>query len=93
MPAKLRTIIRDPQFEEELKQLIFHARRADEFVEAVEFLLARDPERGLQARPGSPVWTIPVQNVVDVTPVIIYYTFNEEKVILLSIQETIPPEE
>ena len=90
MPGKLRTIVRDPQFDEELRQIIPVAQHADEFVTAAEFTLARNPEIGLQARPGSDVWCIPVHDVPGVTPVILYYAFNEEKVMFLSIKETEP---
>ena len=43
MPEFIRQVIREPRFEEELRRLIAKAIAADQFVEAAEFLIARDP--------------------------------------------------
>jgi len=49
MPEPLpRTVIREHSFERDLAALISDEREADDFVEAAEYLLARDPEAGLR---------------------------------------------
>ena len=50
MPEFIRQVIREPRFEEELRGLIAEAIPADQFVEAAEFLIARDPLIGSQDR-------------------------------------------
>ncbi len=47
-------VLREHPFEDELSALrVGGPREADDFVEAAEFSLARDPELGLQISPGS----------------------------------------
>ncbi len=64
--------------------LVSDAVAADQFVEAAEFLLARDPEVGSQFASGSAVWFVPMAPIGD-TQVSLYYTFDESTVWLLSI--------
>ena len=85
MSEQLRRAIREHRFERELRALIGNAIRADEFVEAAEFLLIRDPEIGFQAAAGSTVWFLPMAPIDDVQ-VSLYYTFDDSTVWLLSIQ-------
>jgi hypothetical protein len=80
----LRRVIREHRFERELEALIADAIESDQFVEAAEFLLARDPEVGGQIAPGSVVWFLPMAPIRG-AQVSLYYTFNESTVWLLSI--------
>ena len=86
MAARLREIIKEPSFEAELATIQPDARRADEFVEGVEWELAREPLIGSEVAPDSPVWFIPMVDVPGEPSVILFYTFDEDRVWLLSIQ-------
>ena len=60
MAEHLRRVIREHGFERELRALIADAIAADQFVEAAEFLLVRDPGIGSQIAPHSSVWFLPM---------------------------------
>jgi len=84
VPEFPRRIVREHLFERELRALIGGAREADEFVEAAEFVLARDPCAGQEtARP--PIWALPMPLIADDEQVVLYYTFDASTVRLLSI--------
>jgi hypothetical protein len=82
---RLRDIAKNTRFEQELAALEPNIERADEFLEAVEMVLARMPECGTQIG-NSRVWFIPGWTV----DLAIYYTFDADRVILLSICKTPP---
>ncbi len=85
MPEPLpRQVIREHLFEETLSALIPDARRADQFVEAAEFMLAWDPETGSLLDRARNIWFVPM-SPVGVKQVSLYYTFNQETVRLLAI--------
>ncbi len=84
MPDQRRQIVREYHFERDLRTLIRDAKEADEFVEAAEFVLARDPEIGLRIAPDSDVWVLPMAPVRGVQ-ISLYYTFDESTVWLISI--------
>lgn len=68
-------------------------KAADEFIEALEFALARKAEIGSQVTTDDPpVWFIPTVHVDRITPLAVYYTFDAEHVYLLSIQVAIQME-
>jgi hypothetical protein len=77
-----RQVIREHNFERELTALIADARAADDFVEAAEFVLARDPLAG-QAL-ASPVWALPMP-LVGSEQIVLYYAFDDSTVWLISI--------
>jgi len=84
---KLRDIFKNSRFEQELRVIEPHVEKANEFLEGVEMVLARLPECGHQIG-NTPVWFIAGWTV----DVAIYYTFDEDRVILLSICKTKPIE-
>jgi hypothetical protein len=84
---KLREIIRNHRFEDELRAIQSHVKRADELVDGVEIILARSPECGSQLE-DSHVWFVPGYTVT----LAVYYTFDEDHVILLSVKEIAVPE-
>ena len=84
MAEHLRSVIREHRFERELDELIKDAVAADQFVEAAEFLLARDPEIGFRIEPDSSVWFLAMAPIAD-EQISLYYTFDETTVWLLSI--------
>lgn len=57
---------------------------ADQFVEAAEFLLVRDPKIGSQIEPGSAIWVLPMAPIEN-AQISLYYTFDDSTVWLLSI--------
>ena len=81
---KLRDIARNSRFEQELAALEPNIERADEFLEGVEMVLARMPQCGTQIG-NSRVWFIPGWTV----DLAIYYAFDADRIILLSIRKTV----
>lgn len=88
MPDKLRSVIKEHRFEEDLRRIYDDARRADEFIEGVETILARKPEAGIQVADNSPVWCVLSNAHHELSPFIVFYTFNENYVYLLSVRLT-----
>jgi len=89
MSTALRTIIKEKRFEEELASICADIRRADEFIRAAEWALAREPFSG--KRIDSVVWAMFfAPQIVENVPVhvAVYYAFNDDNVILLSIRTT-----
>ena len=84
MAENIRQIIREHRFERELRALINEAIPADQFVEAAEFLLARDPLIGSPLDEGRLVYFLPMAPVAN-QQVSLYYTFDESTVWLLSV--------
>ena len=84
MPEYIRQIVREHRFERELRTLINAAIPADQFVEAAEFLLARDPLVGSPIDEDRLVYFLPMAPVAG-QQVSLYYTFDESTVWLLSI--------
>jgi hypothetical protein len=83
MPEHIRQVVRERRFEDEMHRLVFEAIAADEFVEAAEFLIARDPLIGSQTADPR-VWAMPMA-LVEGAQVVLYYTFDDSTVWLLSI--------
>jgi len=79
-----RQVIREHLFEETLSALLPDRRKADQFVEAAEYVLARNPESGSLLDPAMKVWFVPM-SPVGVKQVSLYYTFDDETVWLLAI--------
>jgi hypothetical protein len=87
---KLRTVIESHRFSLELKEIIKDAPAADDFVFGAKYRLARLPEEGKRIG-ESHAWFLPMVEQPNLMPVVLYYTFDEETVILLSITETLYP--
>ena len=75
MPDYIRQVVREPRFEYELRGLIGEAIAADQFVEAAEFLIARDPLIGSQTEDPR-VWAMPMA-LVEARQVVLYYAFDD----------------
>jgi hypothetical protein len=82
VPALPRQVIRERSFERQLSALIEDAREADDFVEAAEFVLARDPEIGSPL--GGAIWFLPMAPIGR-AQVALYYTFDDSTITLLAI--------
>lgn len=87
---KHREIVEEHRFTEELAKLIGNARRADEFVDGAVWVLSRDPKSGTPIGKG-PVHFLPVGGSAIIDPVVLYYTFDDERVYFLSIRKTVFP--
>jgi hypothetical protein len=79
---KLRTVIWQPLFEQELQQLGFDAVRADEFTEGAEWVLSRYPDAGTKLAKN--VWFLPVGRPS--LGLSLYYTYDENNVYFLSMK-------
>jgi hypothetical protein len=81
---KLREIIEESQFTVELQEIEPDAIRADEFVDGAKWVLSRNPEYGTKI--GQLVWFIPMLRSLSEPSMVLYYTFDADRVFLLSIQ-------
>lgn len=60
--------------------------RADDFVRGVMWVLQRDPQSGTYlSNSDPPVWFVPAPDLFDL-PYVMYYTFDQKKVFMLSIR-------
>jgi hypothetical protein len=84
----LRTVIHEHRFDLELEELVAKVPRVEDFVFGAEWVLARNPFTGTQVRLGSPTWFLPDLEGALSVECVIYYTFDEDTVWLLSIQTT-----
>lgn len=93
----LRGIVHDHLFTLQLHHFINDPLDAEEFCRGAEWVLARDPTQGTQV--SESVWFLPSAYYIaepDVASaggtyyatLVIYYTFDDERVTLLSIQRT-----
>jgi len=78
-----REVIREHHFERDLHALLADWREADAFVQAAEYVLARDPASGLQL--VGDVWFLPMAPISGVE-IALYYMFDDATVWLISIQ-------
>lgn len=84
----LRDIVEENSFSEQLAALEDNAKRADELIQGVGWILARNPRMGWQVSPESKVWMIfSNSDFADIDDLTIYYTFNAEHVYLLAIEK------
>jgi len=83
MPLKMRTIVRDAIFEADAAEICGSIKKSDDFLEAVELVLARYPGCGTRLD-KSHVWFLPAHTI----SLVVYYTFDDERVYLISVQET-----
>ena len=90
LPERMLEIIEASRFRTELQQIVQHAKRADEFINGAKWVLCRNPEAGKRIG-TSHVWFFAMEEIPGILPVVLYYTFDEDSVIFLSIQETTYP--
>ena len=81
---KMRSVVESQRFAEELQKLRSDPVRADDFMDGAKWVLSRKPEIGTKI--GKSVWFLPMA----IGNAVIYYTFDEDQVDLLSIQMTNP---
>lgn len=83
----LREICYSKQYEKELSEFDSDVKRTDEFMRGAVWTLSRNPEHGTRIAKNSRVWFLPIEDTPTATPVAVYYTFNENKVLFLSIKK------
>lgn len=88
MAAAHRTVVHEKQFTRELRQIEPNPYRANEIIEASEWVLSRNPYEGIQLAPRSPVWFLPID--LPGKQLGLYYTFDDETVYFLSISISPP---
>jgi hypothetical protein len=81
----VRNIIKEHRFELELRELRGSGRDTDDVVEAVEWAFARKCPLGTQAATDPPVWFILMIDEPRLIPLCLYYTFDDDVIVLLSI--------
>jgi hypothetical protein len=83
----MRTCCWQPRFAAELKRIEPDARYADEIIEGVDWILARNPTWGTNI-PNTQIWHIVSRDIPKKRNLLIYYTFTDDTVYLLSVLET-----
>ena len=79
---RFRSVVQSHRFERELRKAEPDPRRADEVVSALEFALARHPERGFPVpETAFSIWPIYIRD----RELVAYYTYDEETVELTSL--------
>ena len=77
-------IVEEDYFRLQLKRIQPDAKRADEFIDGVKWVLSRDPTMGIQV--SDTVWFIAMADSPENISVNLYYTFNESHVYFLAIE-------
>lgn len=79
-------IIRSPEFFKKLKKIFKTLPHGNEYMEGVEWALARDPRSGLQCDENGDVWCVYSTDRDILGQVVVYYTFEDATVTLLDIE-------
>jgi hypothetical protein len=79
-----REIVREHEFEEQLRALIPDLEAADDFTAAAEFILAHHPDGGTPAVADQSVWYLPMMPVRG-RRVSLFYTFDARAVHFLAL--------
>ena len=80
-----RGIVREPEFEEQLRALVADFEEADDFTLGAEFVLSENPESGLPVSREGNIWYLPM-GLIRGQRIPLFYTFDEHMVYLLWIQ-------
>ncbi len=79
-----RSIIREHEFDEQLRALLVNMEEADDFTLGAELLLSCYPESGTPAAADGSVWYLPMAPVLG-QRVSLFYSFDEHTVSFLAI--------
>ncbi len=79
-----RDVVYQPQFDQQLNELVSDIRRVDEFIRGVEWQVCREPHSGQQITAN--VWAIPLNSPPAGENLIIYYTFDTDHIWFLAIR-------
>ncbi len=83
---KDRNIVEEALFAKQLAEIEPNVVRADEFIDGAKHVLSREAKMGTQVGPNSCIWFLPMKDVPEGPPLILYYTFDDQKVYSLSVQ-------
>lgn len=79
----MREIVESKRFLKELESISGDIKRGDEFTDGLKWRLSKNPVRGI--RIADNVWYVKTQNDDVQGRIIVYYTFDQTKIYLLSI--------
>jgi len=88
----LRTVIHEQEFSSQLEAIEADFWRAEEFLEGLEWILARDPSKGVFLISEPPIRAFYTNLGKGLKRAIVYYTYSDEEVYLLSITEAVAEE-
>lgn len=84
----MRSVYYEERFDAELLAVCSDFERADELIRGIEWVLCRDPEFGERVSDDCNVWAIALPDVLTL-PFVMYYTFSEQYVFMLSIHVSV----
>lgn len=84
MSGKIRELIESARFKESRRRIEPDAERFDNACLGVSFVIARHPENG-QRTENPVIWAMPTKEWM-ATPLVIYYSFDQDRVILEDVQ-------
>ena len=92
MPDKFRTLAESSAFRREVAALIPHSAYADTVLESILTEINHSPEQGLPTSRSEVVMII-TEPTPALPSVVIYYSYTEDTVLLLSVQKADPASE
>lgn len=87
----LRTVIESERFKKERTEVEPNCQRFDEAFKGINWALARKPEKGRPTNVAH-IYGLPIQ-INDDQHFVVYYTFDDNTVTLISIQSAMPDNE
>ena len=82
-----RSVRWEKQFSDEMARLEPDPERADELVEGIDWVLARLPTYGTNIA-GTNVWVISIREVAKHRTLVVFYTYSNIEIFLLSVIPT-----
>ena len=85
MHDTMRTVVHTDRFVAQLAAIEPNVKRTDEFLEAAEWQICRNPQSGTQV--GERIWRVPTHPDVGMPALNLYYAFTDDEVAWLWIEE------
>ena len=85
---KLRDIVEDERFKEELSILSTDVHRAEEFIEGAKWLLARSYTYGTEISHDPPLLFLTMNDPLTSSAMTLFYSFTDTTIIFLSVSRT-----
>lgn len=86
MRPKYLDICYEKGFENEISQLDGEFTRKEEFLRGVDWQLGRKPDSGQLVIDEPVIRGLPFHDITGKMPVVVYYTYSDDKVFLISIK-------
>jgi hypothetical protein len=80
----MRKVVQDELFVSQLEDLEFHVPGVRSALTGLAFMLRTNPESGMKLQEDPPLWFVPLPDLAE-RALGITYTFNANRVVLLSI--------